>query len=545
MPDLVLGPLLRYVDETSTTLWVETTQPCTVEVLGRTAQTFTVGGHHYALVVIGELEPGACHPYEVHLDGERVWPEPSAPASLIRTLTPTGPLRLSFGSCHAAAPIEDPWAVPRVEDERGVGIDALHAFASRLLRTPAEDWPQLLLLLGDQVYADSAYPATRDYIRSRRDTSQPPWEEVADFEEYTRLYREGWEEPQIRWLLSTVPSAMIFDDHDIIDDWNISAEWVRDMRATDWWHERVVGGLMAYWLYQHLGNLSPDEVRASELFAALQEAEDGYDLLAEFADRADRGTAGTVGARWSYRRDLGRTRLLVVDSRNGRILQGEQGERMMLDRQEWEWVVDQTYGEYDHLFVASSLPIFLPRGLHGVEAWNEAVCAGVWGRRAAGWGERLRRKYDFEHWAAFRGSFSDIVGLLADVAAGRQGAQPASLVVLSGDVHFTSLAQVYLAGAQVYQSTCSPLRYRVPPSIRMVARVGMARFGDAVGRVMERSVGLQPPPVRWTALIEPSFENDIATITVDGRSASMRYEAARRNVDGQVRLEPFMERRLV
>ncbi len=39
----------------------------------------------------------------------------------------------------------------------------------------------------------------------------------------------------MRWLLSTVPSCMIFDDHDVIDDWNTSAAWLADMRATDWW----------------------------------------------------------------------------------------------------------------------------------------------------------------------------------------------------------------------------------------------------------------------------------------------------------------------
>ena len=94
--------------------------------------------------------------------------------------------------------------------------------------------PTLLLLLGDQVYADEVSPATRDVIRARRRRpSEPPGEEVADFEEYTSLYHESWGEPAIRWLLSTVSTAMIFDDHDVHDDWNISAAWVeRDARAS-------------------------------------------------------------------------------------------------------------------------------------------------------------------------------------------------------------------------------------------------------------------------------------------------------------------------
>jgi hypothetical protein len=52
---------------------------------------------------------------------------------------------------------------------------------------------------------------------------------------------------------------MIFDDHDIRDDWNASLSWKKKMEPTSWWHERIVAGLASYWVYQHLGNLSPQE----------------------------------------------------------------------------------------------------------------------------------------------------------------------------------------------------------------------------------------------------------------------------------------------
>ena len=38
-------------------------------------------------------------------------------------------------------------------------------------RQPHEEWPDQLLLIGDQVYADEDAPRTREYIRARRDTS--------------------------------------------------------------------------------------------------------------------------------------------------------------------------------------------------------------------------------------------------------------------------------------------------------------------------------------------------------------------------------------
>jgi hypothetical protein len=67
-------------------------------------------------------------------------------------------------------------------------------------------------------------------------------------------------------LLSTLPSSMIFDDHDIRDDWNTSAVWRKQMNATQWWKGRIVAGLASYWVYQHLGNLSPDERAGDEMW---------------------------------------------------------------------------------------------------------------------------------------------------------------------------------------------------------------------------------------------------------------------------------------
>ena len=98
---------------------------------------------------------------------------------------------------------------------------------------------------------------------------QPPDAQVVDFEEYTRLYLESWSEPHVRWLLSTVPSSMIFDDHEMIDDWNTSAAWRAEVTAQDWWRQRITGGLASYWIYQHLGNLSPQELADNKTWQAV------------------------------------------------------------------------------------------------------------------------------------------------------------------------------------------------------------------------------------------------------------------------------------
>ena len=106
MAELVLGPMLRHVTATSATVWVETDQACSVEVLGRTTRTFRVGEHHYALVIIDDLEPGSTTRYQVSLDGQQRWPLPDSnlPASVIRTLHDSMTPRVIFGSCRTAAP---------------------------------------------------------------------------------------------------------------------------------------------------------------------------------------------------------------------------------------------------------------------------------------------------------------------------------------------------------------------------------------------------------------------------------------------------------
>ena len=92
MSSLVLGPLLRHVDDVSATIWVETRRAATVTVVAgdhrASARTFAVHDHHYALVAIEGLAPGTHTPYTVLVDDEQVWPEPDSPypPSVIPTL---------------------------------------------------------------------------------------------------------------------------------------------------------------------------------------------------------------------------------------------------------------------------------------------------------------------------------------------------------------------------------------------------------------------------------------------------------------------------
>ncbi|MFG2321564.1 alkaline phosphatase D family protein [Streptomyces sp. NPDC048568] len=543
MAGLRLGPLLRYTDGSCATVWVETNRPCTAEVRCAdgacgTARTFQVAGHHYALVAVSGLTPGTSTEYEVLLDGTRAWPPPDSPfpPSVISTPTEEDGLRVAFGSCR--------WAAPPAGGKDPVGPDALDTLSARIAAAPTGERPDVLLLLGDQVYADEVSDATRQWISGRRDLNEPPGEQVADYEEYTHLYYESWRDPEVRWLLSTVPSCMIFDDHDVIDDWNTSAAWLADMRATDWWRERLMSGLMSYWVYQQLGNLSPDELAADPLYAAVRETPDGTDALRDFAARAD---AEPASVRWSYRRDFGRTRLVMVDSRAGRVL--EEDRRAMLDPGEAVWLREQVLDErdsYDHLLIGTSLPWLLPHLVHDVETWNAAMCGGERGARWAQRGERIRRGADLEHWSAFPSSFDTLADLIAEAGTG-PGA-PATISVLSGDVHHAYVAEPSwedrAPDARVAQLTCSPVHNSVPPSIRLGFRFGWSALARALGRRIARHGRCAPAAVSWRKTGGPWFGNQLMTLTLRGRSARLRLEQARTDRGGGITLRTAMERDL-
>ncbi len=528
MPGLVLGPLLRHLGARDATIWVETDAPCEVEVLGHRTKTFHVEGHHYGIVTVENLEPGAVTEYAVTLDGEQVWPEPDSPfpGSVIKTVAGDHDLQILFGSCRVAAPHEPPYTLPPDADKRGRGLDALYAFALGMAERPPAEWPQAIVLLGDQVYADEVSPVTFEWLRSRRDTSEPPGEEVASFEEYTRLYWESWQDPVIRWFLSTVSSAMLFDDHDVHDDWNISWQWVERMRKKPWWEERIVAAFMSYWLYQHLGNLSARDLAANDLLARVRAADDGGALLRDFARASDRERKGR---RWSFSRDFGRTRLVAIDCRAGRILEDDR--RSMLDDDEWEWLRERVSGDFDHLVLAMSDPYLLPPGVHYVQAWNEAVCAGAWGKvfvRAAEW---LRESADLDHWASFERGFRRLTDLVGEVARGKRGPAPSSIVALSGDVHNAYLAEVafplgFGARTRVYQAVCSPIRNPLDASKRRAQRFAASRAAEAIGRALAVSARVPLPRIRWRLVEGPWFENHIAMLRLDGRAASVRLERA-------------------
>ena len=441
---LVLGPMLRYTDETCAAIWVETDTGAEVSVHADDrewrSRTFAVHGHHYALVEIEDLAPGSVTPYEVRVNGLKVWPEAdsSLPAPVIATRSPGRRLRMAWGSCRTSVNHD-------AAGNRTHGVDAMRTFA--------------LAMGEDAALATGPHSAAgRPGLRRHDDRGhagvhprptrhqQPPGKELKDYEEYAHLYRLAWSDDANRWLLSTVPSAMIFDDHDVRDDWNASLDWKKQMEATSWWHGRIVAGLASYWVYQHLGNLSPAERAADEIWQRSSRTPvPGSRTSATPSMPSPTGSTGNPAPTVSATTATSATSVWSSSTPVVLAISPRRPVRSSTRPSGSGWTSSCRAGSDTcswrprFPFCCPSVCITSRRGTRR----SRRVHGGGFAARI---GERLRQMVDLEHWAAWQNSFQSLARILTEIADGGRGTAPETLLILSGDVHFSYIAEVERSG---------------------------------------------------------------------------------------------------
>ena len=256
---------------------------------------------------------------------------------------------------------------------------------------------------------------------------------------------------------------MIFDDHDVhrrLEHLVAVAEG--RPRGSRGGTPRITGAFMAYWVYQHLGNLAPPELEEEPMYRTAIAAGRRRRPAARGVRRstADRESAAT---RWACRRDFGRSRVLVVDSRAARVLDDDH--RDMVDEEEWAWIVERSREALDHLVIVSTAAGVhvagraLPRGVErgGVRrrlgpAGRVGSASASGARSTSSTGRRSRRRS------------RPMVDLLRDVAGGARGGRPpASVTLVGGDIHNAYVAEVSLGRRDERPQPRAPARLLAVP----------------------------------------------------------------------------------
>jgi hypothetical protein len=163
--------------------------------------------------------------------------------------------------------------------------------------------------------------------------------------------------------------------------------------------------------------------------------------------------------------------------------------------------------------------------------------------------EKLRRALDFDHWAAFQFSFQRLRELLEEVGSGKRGNPPASIVLLSGDVHHAYLCDVAFkrsaeVKSAVLQAVCSPYRNPLDQRERKVVQAGFSRPFEALARGLARAAGSPDPDIRWRLLEGPFFDNQVGTVRLNGREAIVRLDKTVAGEEHENALEKTFERRV-
>ena len=306
MSGLVLGPLLRHVGTHGRDRLGRDRQP-----LRRSRSSAAASGPGPSRATttrwscVEGLAPGTSTPYDVRLDGEVVWPPLDCDAPAVAHPHPgRRAARCGSRSAPAATPRR-----PRSTDDSNFDADALDAFARRMIGHARAGLARRAGCCSATRSTPTRPPRRRSGGSARGATSPTRRAtRCADFEEYTWLYHESWTDPDVRWLLSTLPSSMIFDDHDVRDDWNTSDSWRQEMQA-----HVVVGGAHHRRPLVVLGLPAPGQPlaggagrgRALPAGAGARRRRRAAAARVRRGRRRARPTA-QKGTRWSFRRDLGR-----------------------------------------------------------------------------------------------------------------------------------------------------------------------------------------------------------------------------------------------
>ena len=248
--------------------------------------------------------------------------------------------------------------------------------------------------------------------------------------------------PAVQRAMAHVPIYMIFDDHDVTDDWNLTRGWEEHIYGHPF-SKRIIGNaLCAYFLCQGSGN---PQTKLTELFEqakktfnsdAQLEHESFLEALLEFSE-------------WHYELDT-TPAVHVLDTRTQRW-RSESSLNKPSGLMDWEALCE------------------LQSSLIGKEAVIMVSAAPVYGVKFIEAVQRVFTMFggaltvDAENWMAHRGTASVMLNIFRHIKT------PPNFVILSGDVHYSFVYDVKLRfrrnSPHITQFTSSGIHNEFPPTL--------------------------------------------------------------------------------
>ena len=244
----------------------------------------------------------------------------------------------------------------------------------------------------------------------------------------------------VRRALAHLPTYMIFDDHDVTDDWNLTRGW-EEVAYENPFSRRIIGNaLIAYFLFQGWGN-NPQQFDGP----FLQHVHNCFDQPGgERQDTLINYLLKYEG--WNYTLPTN-PKLVVLDTRTNRWW-SESSLSKPSGLMDWEDLSDlqQELMDQSSVLLVSPAPIF---GVKLIEVIQRIIT--FCGHPLA---------VDAENWMAHPGSANVILNIF------RHRRTPKNFVILSGDVHYSFAYDIQLKyrrnSPHIWQITCSGFKNEFP-----------------------------------------------------------------------------------
>lgn len=557
---LCVGPLVRAISATSAVIWAEFAQPCTVTISATLDtspeqppifvknRTISIGGHHYVASQLQGLEPACWYHYHIEISS-LFTPDKlhtiNIPDATVRSLqcfrTLDNPetlaeqsLRLIYGSCR------------RLNQPEQDTLDALGQWLIKHRDQREQLWPHVLLLIGDQIYADTP-PTPLVQMRPQMKDG------AVSFEDFALQYTYAWTTTEnVRQVLACIPSYMICDDHEITNGWNSTPLWRAHMLEHGL-AQVLIDGMVAYWVYQAWGNLD-QQAATHPLMRIMQEAEQtGDDALETLRTGIKQAVYGETDLYWHYTIPT-IPPIFVTNTRINRSntftrnTDGHFAPMHIMSAQQMaelrSWLQEQQTGVS---LLVSSVPVLLPpciglaEYLAGVRLWTHAIAPLRWvGRQLARLQLALANQAGFEHWPVYTTSWHELVNSITQ--------QTGDVVVLAGDVHFSYAVEGCPAIShrshrqlpKLYQLVSTPIQNTLQTKERRLiqgqALITRATYGGLSTRVLPLQVQYAHVDRHHDLL----FENTLARVTITLRPQhNAKYDLQQEylgNIDGQLQV---------
>ncbi len=252
--------------------------------------------------------------------------------------------------------------------------------------------------------------------------------------------------PQCARLMAHLPSLMIFDDHDVTDDWNLTADWERAAYGYPF-SKRIIGNaLVAYLLCQAWGN-EPSKMNGLVQQAETLLGEGEQPLQCEAQDALIERLLRFQG--WQFQVP-GTPCLIVLDTRTRRW-RSERRPQRPSGLMDWEALTEMQQA----LLGAESAVIISPAPMFGVKLIETIQ------KLFTLFGKPLM--VDAENWMAHPGAANTLLQIW------RHSKTPGNFVILSGDVHYSFAYDIVVRrkhqAPQLWQVTSSGIKNAFPEQL--------------------------------------------------------------------------------